>query len=56
MSLKMTEHKRTYKGMQYSVSQKIIDDLKNIHGVNAFDEIEDMLEKEIKTNEEIKND
>ncbi len=49
---KMTEHKRTYKGIEYAVSQSVIDDLKNLHGVDAFKEIEDMLEKEIKSKEE----
>ena len=48
----MTDHKRTYEGIQYSVSQQIIDDLQNIHGVNAFEEIEDMLKEEIKSKED----
>jgi hypothetical protein len=48
----MIKLKRTYKGMPYSVSQQIIDDLQNLHGRNAFEEIEDMLEKEIKSKED----
>ena len=48
----MTEHTRTYKGIKYTVSQSLIDDLKNLHGVDAFKEIEDMLEQEIKSKEE----
>jgi len=49
---KMTEHKRNYKGIKYTVPQSVIDDLKNLHGVDAFKEIEDMLEREIKSKEE----
>jgi hypothetical protein len=48
----MTEHKRTYKGIEYAISQSAIDDLKNLHGRDAFKEIEDMLEQEIKSKEE----
>jgi hypothetical protein len=48
----MTEHKRTYKGIKYIIPQSAVDDLKNLHGVDAFKEIEDMLERELKSKEE----
>jgi hypothetical protein len=51
----MTDLKRTYKGIEYAISQSAVDDLKNLHGVDAFKEIEDMLENEIKSRE-TKND
>jgi hypothetical protein len=50
----MTEHQKTYKGITYAVSQRVIDDLKKNHGVDAFDEIENMLDREIEI--EVKND
>lgn len=48
----MTEHKRNYKGIEYTVPQSVIADLKNIYGRDAFKEIEDLLEQEIQLKEE----
>jgi hypothetical protein len=48
----MIEHKRNYKGIEYTVPQSVIDDLKNIHSRDAFKEIEDLLEQEIQSKSE----
>jgi hypothetical protein len=43
----MTEHQKTYKGITYSVTQRVIDDMKKKHELDVFDEIENMLDREI---------
>jgi hypothetical protein len=50
----MNEPQKTYRGITYSVTQQAIDDLKNFHGLDAFTEIEKMLDMEIENN--VKND
>jgi hypothetical protein len=47
----MTKHQKNYKGITYTVSQQTIDDLKKLHGVDAFNEIENMLDREIEKRE-----
>ena len=48
----MTEQQKTYRGITYSVTQQAIDDLKKFHGLDAFEEIENMLNRELDQGEE----
>jgi hypothetical protein len=45
----MTEQKITHNGEEYIISQQVIDDLMKFHGLDAVEEVEEML----KSNETI---
>ena len=44
----MDEQRKTYKGINYAVSQQAIDGLRKFHGLDVFEEIEKLLDRESK--------
>jgi hypothetical protein len=50
----MNVRQKTYRGITYAVTQQAIENLKKFHGLDAFEEIENMLNRELEQEE--KND
>jgi len=47
----MNMRQKTHRGITYSITQQAIENLKKFHGLDAFEEIENMLNRELEQEE-----